>query len=224
MSAASEPRGNLVANPEASNSTTADHAEGRESTSSSSTAAELASAKLTLEKALRRFPDFPIPGINFLDIMPWFLDPVVHATLLRSLELQLLHFGGSNNAIKPDVVVGLDARGFLFGPSLALRLNASFVPVRKQGKLPGPCVTAEYLKEYGADYFQLQKDAIKPGQTVLVVDDIIATGGSAAAAGDLVKQLGGVLVGYLFIIEIPFLKGRDKLDDVPVVTLLDTDD
>lgn len=176
MSAASEPRGNLVANPEASNSTTAGHASGRESTSSSSTAAELAGAKLTLEKALRRFPDFPIPGINFLDIMPWFLDPATHATLLRSLELQLLHFGGSDNVIKPDIVVGLDARGFLFGPSLALRLNASFVPVRKQGKLPGPCVTAEYLKEYGADYFQLQKDAIKPGQTVLVVDDIIATG------------------------------------------------
>jgi hypothetical protein len=114
--------------------------------------------------------------------MPWFLDPTVHSTLLRSLELQLLHFGGTDNAIKPDVIVGLDARGFLFGPSLALRLNASFVPVRKKGKLPGPCVTAEFTKEYGTDYFQMQEGAIKPGQKVLVVDDIIATGRNYSAS------------------------------------------
>lgn len=139
-------------------------------------AAELARAKITLERALRRFADFPIPGINFLDIMPWFLDPVLHETLLRSLELQLQHFGPAAAAVQPDVVVGLDARGFLFGPSLALRLGVSFVPVRKQGKLPGPCKTAEYMKEYGADYFQIQEGAIKPGQKVLIVDDIIATG------------------------------------------------
>ncbi|KAL1864133.1 adenine phosphoribosyltransferase [Diaporthe australafricana] len=227
MPPASEPQGNLASNPDASTSSAsadAHHASGRQPTASSSTSAELASAKISLEKSLRRFPDFPIPGINFLDIMPWFIDPAVHATLLRSLELQLLHFGDSDNAIKPDVIVGLDARGFLFGPSLALRLNASFVPVRKQGKLPGPCVTAEYTKEYGVDYFQMQEGAIKPGQKVLVVDDIIATGGSAAAAGDLIKQLGGTLVGFLFIIEIPFLKGRDKLDNVPVVTLLDVNE
>ncbi|KAI3392126.1 hypothetical protein diail_6138 [Diaporthe ilicicola] len=228
MPPASEPQGNPATIPDASASSSsaadAQHASGRQPTASSSTAAELASAKISLEKALRCFPDFPIPGINFLDIMPWFLDPAVHATLLRSLELQLLHFGGSGNAINPDVIVGLDARGFLFGPSLALRLNASFVPVRKQGKLPGPCVTAEYTKEYGVDYFQMQEGAIRPGQKVLVVDDIIATGGSAAAAGDLIKQLGGTLVGYLFIIEIQFLKGRDKLDSVPVVTLLDVNE
>ncbi|KAI7780919.1 hypothetical protein LA080_015378 [Diaporthe eres] len=230
MPPASEPQGNLATNPDASASSSsstaaaAQDASGRQSTASSSTSAELASAKISLEKSLRRFPDFPIPGINFLDIMPWFLDPAVHATLLRSLELQLLHFGGADNAIKPDVIVGLDARGFLFGPSLALRLNASFVPVRKQGKLPGPCVTAQYTKEYGVDYFQMQEGAIKPGQKVLVVDDIIATGGSAAAAGDLIKQLGGSLVGFLFIIEIPFLKGREKLDNVPVVTLLDVNE
>ncbi|KAH8766667.1 adenine phosphoribosyltransferase [Diaporthe sp. PMI_573] len=232
MPPASEPQGNLATNPDASASSppaaaaaaAAQDASGRQPTASSSTSAELAGAKISLEKSLRRFPDFPIPGINFLDIMPWFLDPTVHSTLLRSLELQLLHFGGTDNAIKPDVIVGLDARGFLFGPSLALRLNASFVPVRKKGKLPGPCVTAEFTKEYGTDYFQMQEGAIKPGQKVLVVDDIIATGGSAAAAGDLIKQLGGSLVGFLFIIEIPFLKGREKLDNVPVVTLLDVNE
>lgn len=157
-------------------STTADDASGRQPAALPATAAELARAKISLEGALRRFPDFPIPGINFLDILPWFLDPAIHATLLRSLELQLQHFGAEDAAIAPDVIVGLDARGFLFGPSLALRLNVSFVAVRKKGKLPGPCVTAEYLKEYGADYFQLQEGAIKPGQKVLVVDDIIATG------------------------------------------------
>ncbi|PSR88817.1 phosphoribosyltransferase-like protein [Coniella lustricola] len=222
MTSAPAPSAPQATTPSATES--AQHASGRQPTAAASTSAELASAKISLEQSLRRFPDFPIPGINFLDIMPWFLDPKLHETLLRSLELQLQHFGASGNAIKPDVVVGLDARGFLFGPSLALRLGASFVPVRKRGKLPGPSVTAEYMKEYGADYFQMQEGAVAKGQTVLVVDDIIATGGSAAAAGDLVKQLGGSLVGYLFIVEIPFLKGRDKLDNVPVVTLLDVNE
>ncbi|EEP77251.1 adenine phosphoribosyltransferase 1 [Uncinocarpus reesii 1704] len=120
---------------------------------------------------------------------------------------------------KPDVIVGLDARGFLFGPSLALRLGASFVPVRKQGKLPGPVETQAYEKEYGTDYFQIQADAIKPGQKVIVVDDIIATGGSASAAGSLVQKLGGDLLGFVFMLELDFLKGREKLP-APVYTLL----
>ncbi|KAJ9152041.1 Adenine phosphoribosyltransferase [Pleurostoma richardsiae] len=226
MTSTSEPDPNLAASLDQPSATAAaqlssDHASGREPSAASPSPSELARTKISLYNALRRFPDFPIPGINFIDIMPWFLDPAIHATLLRSLELQIQQFGGVDKAIKPDVVVGLDARGFLFGPSLALRLGASFVPVRKRGKLPGPCVTAEYEKEYGADYFQMQEGSIKPGQKVLVVDDIIATGGSAAAAGELVKQLGGNLIGYLFIVEIPFLKGRDKLGDVPVVTLLE---
>lgn len=177
MTSASDTQGNLPTKSSTSPATTsADHASNQQPSAASSTSSELASAKITLEKSLRRFPDFPIPGINFLDIMPWFLDPKVHATLLRSLELQLQHFGRDNNAIKPDVIVGLDARGFLFGPSLALALNASFVPVRKKGKLPGPCVTAEYMKEYGADYFQMQEGAVAKGQKILIVDDIIATG------------------------------------------------
>jgi len=147
---------------------------GRQPTSSATAAAELARIKISLYGALRRFPDFPTPGINFIDIMPLFLDPTIHAALLRSLELQVLQFCGEGE--KPDVIVGLDARGFLFGPSLALRLDCAFVPVRKKGKLPGPCVLAGYEKEYGSDIFQMQEDAIKPGQKVLIVDDIIATG------------------------------------------------
>jgi adenine phosphoribosyltransferase len=119
------------------------------------------------------------------------------------------------------VIVGLDARGFLFGPTLALRLGAGFVPVRKAGKLPGNVETAEFQKEYGTDTFAMQTDAISPGQKVLVVDDLIATGGSAAAAGTLVEKCGGILLGYIFIIELTFLKGRDKLN-APVYTLLES--
>lgn len=154
-----------------SKATTAQDASGRQPASTPASASELASTKINLLAALRRFPDFPIPGINFIDILPIFQNPATHRALLRALELQVLEFSA-----KPDVIVGLDARGFLFGPQLALQLNASFVPVRKQGKLPGPCVTATYEKEYGQDFFQMQEGAIKPGQKVLVVDDIIATG------------------------------------------------
>lgn len=140
--------------------------------SDATSAAELASLKVRLRAALRQFPDFPSPGILFEDILPIFADPSLHEALIRSLELHVL----ANYSQKPDVIVGLEARGFLMGPSLALRLGASFVPVRKQGKLPGPCETQGYEKEYGQDFFQMQADSIKPGQKVLVIDDIIATG------------------------------------------------
>jgi adenine phosphoribosyltransferase len=146
-------------------------AKGGLSTPHPSPAAELARLKGTLKSSLRQFKDFPEPGILFEDILPIFANPELHEGLLRSLELAVQKEFG-----KVDVVVGLDARGFLFGPSLALRLNASFVPVRKKGKLPGPCETAEYQKEYGSDFFQMQADAVKSGQRVLIVDDIIATG------------------------------------------------
>ncbi|EGE00883.1 adenine phosphoribosyltransferase [Trichophyton tonsurans CBS 112818] len=183
--------------------------------SSASRAAELASLKVKLRSSLRQFPDFPSPGILFEDILPIFADPALHESLIRGLELHLLETYGADQ--KPDVIVGLDARGFLFGPTLALRLGAAFVPVRKQGKLPGPVITQEYQKEYGSDFFQMQSDAIKPGQKVIVVDDIIATGGSAYAAGSLVQKLGGNLLGFVFILELDFLKGRDKLP-APVAT------
>lgn len=181
-----------------------------------SSATELAGLKVRLRAALRQFPDFPSPGILFEDILPIFADPTLHEALIRSLELHVLEsYGGQ----KPDVIVGLEARGFLIGPSLALRLGASFVPVRKQGKLPGPCETQAYDKEYGQDFFQMQADAIKPGQKVIVVDDIIATGGSAYAAGQMIKKMGGDLLGFIFILELEFLKGREKLP-APVYTLL----
>lgn len=161
--------------PAAAATSTQDNASRPEPQSSSVTpsAPELASIKKSLHAALRQFPDFPIPGIDFVDILPLFADYTIHAALIRALELQVLHLSGG---VKPDVIVGLDARGFLFGPSLALRLGAGFAPVRKRGKLPGPTTEAGFDKEYGQDFFQIQSDAIKKGQTVLVVDDIIATG------------------------------------------------
>ncbi|CAI7580682.1 unnamed protein product [Penicillium palitans] len=184
--------------------------------SDATSAAELASLKVRLRAALRQFPDFPSPGILFEDILPIFADPSLHEALIRSLELHIIaNYGGQ----KPDVIVGLEARGFLMGPSLALRLGASFVPVRKQGKLPGPCETQGYEKEYGQDFFQMQADSIKPGQKVLVIDDIIATGGSAKAGGELIQKMGGELLGFIFLLELEFLHGRDKLP-APVYTLL----
>ncbi|WPH01660.1 adenine phosphoribosyltransferase [Acrodontium crateriforme] len=182
---------------------------------------ELARLKVDLKNGLRQYPDFPTPGILFEDIMPLFSSHTLFTGLVRALELQVADVFHTQLGVHSDVdvVVGLESRGFLFGPTLALRLGAGFVPVRKQGKLPGNVETETFKKEYGEDVFQMQIDAIKPGAKVVIVDDIIATGGSAAAAGNLVKKLGGNLLGYIFIMELDFLKGRDKLD-APVHTLL----
>ncbi|KAH9220626.1 phosphoribosyltransferase-like protein [Leptodontidium sp. 2 PMI_412] len=144
-----------------------------ESSTSATSTTELAGIKKSLHASLREFPEWPQPGVLFVDILPLFADHQVHTALIRALELEVLKFC---NGVKPDVLVGLDARGFLFGPSLALRLGAGFAPVRKRGKLPGPTSEAAFEKEYGQDFFQIQADAIKKGQKVVVVDDIIATG------------------------------------------------
>lgn len=152
--------------------------------------------------------------------MPLFASHELHTDLIRALELQIAQSFNTTTGEKSDidVIIGLESRGFLFGPTLALRLGAGFVPVRKQGKLPGPCETESFEKEYGKDHFQMQSDAIKKGQKVVIMDDIIATGGSASAAGKLVRKLGGELLGYVFMMELDFLKGREKLD-APVHTL-----
>lgn len=134
---------------------------------------KLAVAKQLVIDNLRYEPDFPIPGIKFIDILPIFQNPAAFGSLLDVLVLLVQERFGNQ---VPDVIVGLEARGFLFGPSLALRLNRPFVPVRKKGKMPGACRTVEYTKEYGKDEFQVQTNAIKPGQQCLIVDDIIATG------------------------------------------------
>jgi len=164
---------------------------------------------------MRQFPDWPQKGVLFEDIMPIFASPQLHHDLITAMELQIKQ----SFSTTPDVIVALESRGFLFGPSLALRFNAGFVPIRKKGKLPGKVETEAFEKEYGQDYFQIQSEAIKSGQKVIIVDDLIATGGSAAAAGSLVKKAGGNLMGYVFLIELGFLHGREKLD-APVYTVL----
>ncbi|QRV91089.1 adenine phosphoribosyltransferase [Ceratobasidium sp. AG-Ba] len=145
-----------------------------------------------LRSLLGVHPDFPKKGITFLDLFPILRDPVAFETLITHMI---------------DTIVGLDARGFLLGPIIALRLNAAFVPVRKKGKLPGKCTTAVYEKEYGSDSFDMQEGAIAPGSNVLVIDDLIATGGSAKAAGELVAKQGGKTVEYMFVVGLTFLKG-----------------
>ncbi|GAA5915270.1 hypothetical protein JCM8208_004521 [Rhodotorula glutinis] len=171
-----------------------------------------------LESLLGTHPDFPKKGIVFLDVFPILRDPVAFETLithflhhLTAVTLPALRESTGNPRAKIDTIVGLDARGFLFGPVLALRLGAAFVPVRKVGKLPGQCFQAQYEKEYGVDTFEMQEDAIAEGQNVVVVDDLIATGGSALAAQQLIEKAKGKVVQNLFVVDIEFLKGAQKL-------------
>jgi len=151
-------------------------------------------------------PDFPQKGILFRDIFPIFRNPIAVEMLINRLLSHIFSCVG-----KPDVIVGLDSRGFLFGPILAVRAGAAFAPIRKKGKLPGEVVTESYQKEYGKDEFDLQKDAIKSGDKVLIVDDLLATGGTMEAAIKLVQKLGGIVLECLVVIELDALKGRDRL-------------
>lgn len=174
----------------------------------------LTEIKDTLRQKLRQYPDFPSKGVMFEDIMPIFRDPAAFQLLVDGFKLHM-----AEKKLKVDAIIGLDARGFLFGPVIALQLGIPFIPVRKAGKLPGETVQVTYTKEYAKDVFEMQADALSKGQSVVIVDDIIATGGSAAAAGQLVSKLGGNVLEYWFLLELDFLKGRDQLD-APVYTLL----
>ncbi|KAF9006458.1 phosphoribosyltransferase-like protein [Cyathus striatus] len=177
-----------------------------------------------IKKHLTSHPDFPKKGIVFLDIFPIFRNPLAFEALITHFLHHLTsHTLGISQTNKIDAIVGLDARGFLLGPIVALRLGAAFVPVRKRGKLPGQCISASYEKEYGIDSFEMQADAIKPGQNVVVIDDLLATGGSAKAAGELVAKQGGKTLEYLFIVELMFLQGASKLD-APVYSIVQSDD
>ena len=167
-----------------------------------------------LKKIIRNIPDFPKPGIVFRDITTLLQDP---AALREAVDSIAGHFDGK----KVDVVVGTEARGFIFGPTIAYKLGVGFVPVRKPGKLPYETIEATYELEYGTDYVELHKDAIKPGQRVLMVDDLLATGGTMAACCELVEKLGGRIIGCAFVIELSFLNGRAKLPKYDVFSLVD---
>jgi adenine phosphoribosyltransferase len=166
-----------------------------------------------LKSHIRQIPDFPKPGILFYDI----------TTLLQNsltLRMTVDRFVWLFAERRIDKVVGIESRGFMFAPIVAYDLNAGFVPVRKPGKLPAEKVRETYDLEYGTDTLEMHRDAIRPGEHVLIVDDVVATGGTAAATARLVESLGGVVAGFGFIIELTFLDGRKKLGGYDVASLI----
>jgi adenine phosphoribosyltransferase len=166
-----------------------------------------------IEAAIRNVPDFPKPGIQFKDITP-----VLANARLFSGAIDLLTEKFSPGGV--DAVVGIDARGFIFAAAAAKKLNAGFIPVRKKGKLPFTTIEQEYALEYGTATVAIHTDALKPGARILLVDDLLATGGTAAAAVALIQKLGGKIVEAGFLIELKFLNGRDKLAGLPVRSLV----
>jgi adenine phosphoribosyltransferase len=166
-----------------------------------------------LRGLIRDVPDFPQPGIVFKDLMPLIAD----ATAFRA-SIDLLASWASPRS--PDVILGAEARGFIFGGALAYSLGCGFVPARKPGKLPWRTVEATYDLEYGQDTLQVHADALGRGSRVIVLDDVLATGGTAAAKVELVERLGGTVVGALFVVELAFLHGRDRLAGTDVHALV----
>ena len=170
----------------------------------------------SLKELIREVPDFPKPGILFYDITTLLKDKTGFAMLIDALSEHYLE----RNV---DLILGIEARGFIFGPALAYRLNAGFVPIRKPRKLPAETARVTYQLEYGSDTVEIHKDAIRPGQRVLIVDDLLATGGTAAACVQLARGLGGDVVGLAFALELTFLKGRERLSNCDVFSLLQYD-
>ncbi len=170
-----------------------------------------------LKKLIRTVPDFPKPGILFYDITTLLKDKKGFAMLIDALAA---HYFDRNI----DLVLGIEARGFIFGPALAYRLNAGFVPVRKPKKLPAKTARVTYDLEYGTDSLEIHLDAIESGERVVIVDDLLATGGTMEATVKLVRQLGGEIAGLAFAVELDFLKGRERFDGLDVFSLLHYDE
>lgn len=168
---------------------------------------------MNLKSLIREVPDFPKPGVNFYDITTLLKDP-------SGLRAVIDDLGTAYKGKGIEIVAGIEARGFIFAPAVAYALNAGFVPVRKPKKLPAPTERVEYELEYGTDSLEIHKDAIEPGQKVLIVDDVLATGGTAKAVAHLIEKLGGNVAGLSFVLELDFLKGRDKLPGHNVNSLL----
>ena len=166
-----------------------------------------------IERAIRNIPDFPKPGIQFKDITPVLADARLFA---GAIDLLTEKFAADS----VDAVVGIDARGFIFASAAAVKLKAGFVPVRKKGKLPYRTHEQDYALEYGSATIAIHVDALQPGSRVLLIDDLLATGGTAAAAAELVKKLGAQILEIGFLIELSFLHGRDKLKGYPIRSLV----
>ena len=169
-----------------------------------------------LKALIREIPDYPKPGILFYDLTTLLKDPAGFHSLVDQLCEQY-------NGTKVDVVAGIEARGFIFAPALAYRLGAGFVPVRKPKKLPAKTAAVSYALEYGTDTLEIHEDAIKPGDRVIICDDLLATGGTAAATAKLIQKLGGKVEGTAFAVELTFLNGRAKLPGLDVFSLIQYD-
>ncbi len=167
-----------------------------------------------LRSLIRDVPDFPQDGVLFKDITPLLADPIAFSTVI---DLLVVHFGRGN----VDKVVGIEARGFIIASPVAYHFGAGFVPVRKKDKLPFDTEAAEYGLEYGTATLEIHTDAVRPGERVLIVDDVLATGGTAEATAGLVERIGGKVVGLAFLIELGFLNGRDRLEGYDLFTLLE---
>jgi len=169
-----------------------------------------------LKKLIREVPDYPKPGILFYDVTTLLKDKKgFHSLIDRLCD----HYKGHTI----DLVAGIEARGFIFAPALAYSLGAGFVPVRKPKKLPSKTASISYALEYGTDTLEIHEDAVKPGNRVIICDDLLATGGTAAATAKLIQQLGGIVEGVAFAVELTFLKGRQKLNGFDVFSLMQYD-
>ena len=166
-----------------------------------------------LKSLIREVPDFPKPGINFYDITTLLKQPEGFRQVIDALSSQF-------KDERVDTVIGIEARGFIFAPAMAYQLGAGFVPARKPGKLPSECATVSYDLEYGQDALQMHRDAVGEGHRVVIADDLLATGGTAAAVVRLVEELGGHVVGLAFVVELEFLPGRERLAGYDVRSLL----
>jgi adenine phosphoribosyltransferase len=169
---------------------------------------------MDIKALIRDIPDFPVPGILFRDITTLLRDPQGLKSLVDILTVKCAE-------LQPDYIVGIESRGFIIGTPLACQLGLGFVPVRKPKKLPAAVHSIEYELEYGTDRLEIHQDALPAGSRVLIVDDLIATGGTAAATGQLIDRIGCQLVGFAFAIELVGLNGRAKLPPVPIVTVVD---
>ena len=169
--------------------------------------------KVNLTKYIRSIPDWPKKGVLFRDITPLLADGRAFATVVETVADR---YKDKNI----DYVAAVEARGFIFAPTVAYALGAGFIPVRKPGKLPAATHKATYDLEYGTDSLEIHRDAVEPGQRVLIVDDLIATGGTAKAVAELIEKMGGEIVGFAFVVELEFLKGRGKLQKYEVTSLL----
>lgn len=173
----------------------------------------MSSSSIDFKSYIRVIQDFPQPGIRFKDITTLLKDGEAYRAAIEQMRSAVEH-------LQIDLIAGPEARGFVIGAPLAMALGVGFVPIRKSGKLPGETITAGYNLEYGSDQLAMHKDAILPGQKVLIADDLLATGGTIATSINLVRQLGGEVVGAAFLIELGYLTGREKLDGIDVFSLI----